>query len=116
MLASDFEQAVNCFSSHDLALKLGQQTELGLTGRDTFDCLDLMHDRLERIGDEMRKLVLIESELPLANLTLPRLILRLPVAQDYDILHDIINDHWIGGIVVYVYVQMAIEGMRKVLN
>lgn len=75
-----------------------------------------MYHRLERIGHEMRKLVLIEGELPLANLTLPRLILRLPVAQDNDILHDIINNDWIGCIIVYVYVQMAIESMREVFN
>ena len=75
-----------------------------------------MNNRLERIGDEMSKFVLIESELPLADLTLPRLILWLPVAQDYDVLHNIINDYWIGGIIVNVYVEVAIDSMREVLN
>ena len=75
-----------------------------------------MNNRLERIGDEMSKFVLIESELPLADLTLPRLILRLPVAQDYDVLHNIINHYWIGGIIVNVYVEVAIDSMREVLN
>lgn len=75
-----------------------------------------MNNRLERIGDKMSKFVLIESELPLADLTLPRLILRLPVAQDYDVLHNIINDYWIGGIIVNVYVEVAIDSMREVLN
>ena len=75
-----------------------------------------MHNGLERIGDEMSKFVLIESELPLADLTLPRLILRFPVAQDYDVLHNIINDYWIGGIIVNVYVEVAIDSMREVLN
>jgi hypothetical protein len=64
----------------------------------------------------MCELVLVKGELPLADLTLPGIVLWASVAQDYHVLNYIIYDDRVGSIVINMYIQMSVYGVREILH